>query len=524
MHACSNMKTKYPLRKGMKSLAVMAGLAGVLLGRVSAGAQTFTWTETATGSYNWSGSANWSPSGPPSSGSDVTFLATGTSTMNISLGGVNTVIGDYSKPGAQRIDIYNTVSAATLTADTIFGTTANTIFRSSLLTVNVQNLEISNGTTYFGTTSNSAALYLNGLTVSGTTSVTGGSLLVNVQNITSNTYSLGLLATSDAGTVTLANRPGATGASTATANVFGLSGTSGTIQATSTGTTTAVTTGLVITNTANYASGAVLRDGSGLLPGALSVTKAGSGTQTLSGASTYSGGTTIAAGTLLITSTNGVGTGAVSISEGVLHVNALSGSGSITNAVTITDGDGGYVLERANGTSFSAYAASSDIVDGRDTTASILAGTASAARTLTTGFDSASSATNDGLRASDVFSLNGTGSDLFVLQLEIADLNTSQYLGWLDGTDTWVNAVSGNTGNNASAPQQGYLGSFANFQIAYGTDLSTYVGAYGVDDSGDRVWAVLNHNSDFAVIPEPSTWLLLGTGLSVLLFRRRIRR
>ena len=48
--------------------------------------------------------------------------------------------------------------------------------------------------------------------------------------------------------------------------------------------------------------------------------------------------------------------------------------------------------------------------------------------------------------------------------------------------------------------------------------LSQYLGAYGHDENGDTVWAVINHNSDFAAVaaPEPTTWMLLAAGLMVV--------
>ena len=63
------------------------------------------------------------------------------------------------------------------------------------------------------------------------------------------------------------------------------------------------------------------------------------------------------------------------------------------------------------------------------------------------------------------------------------------YLGWLNpdilgnGSNIaqWENAMFGNTGNNASALQQNYQGSFAQFQSLYGINLSSYVGAWGID-------------------------------------------
>jgi PEP-CTERM motif len=45
------------------------------------------------------------------------------------------------------------------------------------------------------------------------------------------------------------------------------------------------------------------------------------------------------------------------------------------------------------------------------------------------------------------------------------------------------------------------------------TDLAAILGSYGVDTGGHDVWAVINHNSQFAVVPEPSTIVLAALGM-----------
>ncbi len=134
--------------------------------------------------------------------------------------------------------------------------------------------------------------------------------------------------------------------------------------------------------------------------------------------------------------------------------------------------------------------------------------------------------------------------------------NGAIYLGWLDpiagagGVPQWVNAVNGNfdltsmtqTGVAAHGSHAafGFQGSFAQFVFDLSqsdpTDFSgatasnltsaqldLILGSYGVDNpnyagandvGGYDAWAVVNHNSQFAVVPEPSSLLLAALGLA----------
>jgi hypothetical protein len=97
------------------------------------------------------------------------------------------------------------------------------------------------------------------------------------------------------------------------------------------------------------------------------------------------------------------------------------------------------------------------------------------------------------------------------------------FLASLNPNGSYDNAVSENiTGtNNATPGERGVQESFAAFQTANGSVLASYMGAWGVDTANHEVWAVLNHNSSFAVVPEPSTLLLAGLGLLGLVTLRR---
>jgi autotransporter-associated beta strand protein len=85
------------------------------------------------------------------------------------------------------------------------------------------------------------------------------------------------------------------------------------------------------------------------------------------------------------------------------------------------------------------------------------------------------------------------------------------YLAWLDpGDGQWENAVRGNVGGSQLSGVGCQLGPWP------GNDMT--VGDWGVNTANHTVWAVLDHNSQFAVVPEPGTLALAAAAVFSLQF------
>lgn len=484
-----------------------------------------TWTGNSSTAWNTAG--NWSPSGVPGSGGNVTVDINSASVYTLQ---VNTspTLTNWSSNITGNTTIIRPVGNQTLNIDGVLTKTgtASLTFRSQTteklaMTVGTLNLNDSVGSTVtFGTTGNELSS-LN-ITTANVSSTSNQLVFLGANNTAD--YTIGTLNLGTGGTVVIAN--GVANGEQRAINVGSLNGAGGTVRGSNTVSTGVATLNLTGTSDGSY-SGAII-NGSAIAR----VVKSGSATQTLSNVNnTYTGGTLINAGTLVVGANNAIGaaSGAVEISGSNQATLRFNSGVTVGNNITFSSTNATSSIETvvASGAAFrtgtTGNLTSNFASATPDTTASILGGNSTAVRTLSMSFSGTSAATNDGTRKSDVFSLTGSGTDLFVLQLSTTGLVGTDFVGWLDGS-TWVNAVSGNTGNNASLAQQGYLGSFSAFQTTYGSTLSNYIGAYGVDTTSGSAWAVLNHNSDFASIPEPSTWALLAGSLTFVMVIRRRRR
>jgi hypothetical protein len=169
---------------------------------------------------------------------------------------------------------------------------------------------------------------------------------------------------------------------------------------------------------------------------------------------------------------------------------------------------------------------------GVGTLASLLDGTASLLRPVQMDFNVGPGAANQffaqsGTVRSDVLTLQGTAGDKFVLQLSYDDTGMSLaqenalLLMWYNPTSmTFVPAVEGNLGVSEVSP--GVVAKLG----AYNRSTDFLLGNFGVDTENNTVWAVIDHNSDFAIVetPEPTSAILAICGALPLLARRRRAR
>lgn len=190
----------------------------------------------------------------------------------------------------------------------------------------------------------------------------------------------------------------------------------------------------------------------------------------------------------------------------------LDGQGHPVDYTATTSGGTARSSNIASGNSYNGFTLTNTTDFGRiGSTLSLLDGVASANTAVSAAFTSPPPASQTQL-VSDAVDLTGTGSDPVVIQMNydpalaqsLFGREAGLLLGWLNlTTGTWMNAIAGNGGGTPRFFARGYNGA---------TDF--HLGYYGVDTANNVVWAVVNHNSEFAVtdvttiLPVPSVTLL----------------
>lgn len=204
----------------------------------------------------------------------------------------------------------------------------------------------------------------------------------------------------------------------------------------------------------------------------------------------------------------------------------IIGAGTSAVAYTMTSHTGSARgSEIASGGGFGGFTLTNTNASSHLTQMSLLGGTTTSGAELNAAFSTAPAGDN---LASDIMSFSGTSADKFVVQLSYDEAAAVILFGSEDNAallwrnpanELWVNSVLGNS--DGGTAQQHFLG-------AYDPNTEFVLGDHGVDTANNVVWAVIDHNSNFAVgsaqaVPEPGTCALILVILGVLVRSRRMR-
>ncbi|HEY4990398.1 MAG TPA: PEP-CTERM sorting domain-containing protein, partial [Opitutaceae bacterium] len=253
------------------------------------------------------------------------------------------------------------------------------------------------------------------------------------------------------------------------------------------------------------------------------VVKTGTGLEELDGTNTYGGGTTVSAGVLLATTANSLGGGAVTVTgNGQLSISStvnlmapitLSGTGTLSGAGTysplapITFSGGTQVMAGIPNTNqwISTLHFGTNVTFGTGGAYDFNVATASGAAGVDYSTINVAGTLNISATALNKFAINLTSISPGTGDPGLANFSSATPYSW-----TILTATGGITGWNPAA----FSVTTGNFQNSLGG------GSLLLGQSGNTL--VL----DFTPVPEPSTWLLLGTGMvavGAVTWRRRAR-
>ncbi|HRJ71007.1 MAG TPA: autotransporter-associated beta strand repeat-containing protein [Terrimicrobiaceae bacterium] len=260
---------------------------------------------------------------------------------------------------------------------------------------------------------------------------------------------------------------------------------------------TGSTSGIIIGSTGTLASTATIDARSGsvsaILDGTAGLTKTTAATVTLSGSNVYTGATTVSAGTLII---NGTGVSAVTVNAGV-----LGGSGVIGNSVTINSGG-----TLAPGNSPGILSTGNLTLSGSGAVMSMELGKAISGSQPVAGTD------YDQINVTGTVDL--TGGDLSLTILSGLEFGDYYFLVLNDSSDP-VTGIFASLNGVATDLSQGatFTSGGREFQISYTAS------GFGASPS-----LVGGNDVALLVVPEPSTWALVGLAFALVLGRARPRR
>lgn len=478
---------------------------------------TFTWNRTTTNGTDWGNSASWTPGGGPPGVNDTARIQNN-STGNFGID-ANYTIGDFefdmgtgnsrtftvpTVDGTYRLTVAQTLSASGTTEISSGTMIMNIGSANRIIELYTDHLLINGGNLFLG---GDSAQGNNVLNVSGTTTVSSGSLNFYRlgTNTGNNTMSLGALSVSGTGAFYVnSTRPnGGTNVgtlNTAVVNQITGNGLIGRNSSTS-GASTLRINGTALQSPATF-SGTI----SNTL-GTLQVEKQGANTQIFSGNNTYTGQTTISGGSLLINgthiqSTDGLGGG--SATNGLYLVQngaTLGGSGRISGFGSAANTN--MVLVQSGGTLAPGSSIGTLTLDGAN-----ISGTGSEVLNMASGAEFSFELAGDGLSADRVSFWNYAGATDFLRNDNVINLSLSGPL--TAGTYTVV-LFDFFSDSGTTVTASGISGGLTLTGATIDSNIT----------SANLLFNTNNISLEYTVIPEPSTWLLLTVGLCAVVFLRR---